>query len=110
VNKKTGKDFSYFFEQYFKRANIPRLMIELQQEGETVTLRHRWQADVDDFRMPVKITTAPGKMEFITPTTQWQTNKLQGVNPEDVKPAEDLFYMETRVRRSYVDPHRNDPF
>jgi aminopeptidase N len=108
VNKKTGKDFSYFFEQYFKRAAIPRLGIEVQQDGDSVTARYRWQADVDNFRMPVKVTTAPGKFGFITPTSEWQTLKLQGMSPDDFKVAEDLFYMDTRIRRGYLDPHRNE--
>jgi hypothetical protein len=58
--------------------------------------------------MPVKVTTAPGKYEFITPTFEWQTNQLHGLNPEDFKVAEDLFYVDVRLRWSYLDPRRNN--
>jgi aminopeptidase N len=106
VNRKSGKDLSYFFEQYFKRAQIPKLDLETQKEGDSVTVRYRWQADVGDFRMPVKVTTAPGKYEWITPTSEWQTNQLHGLNTEDFKVAEDLFYVNVNSRRFYLDPQR----
>jgi aminopeptidase N len=108
VNKKSGKDLSYFFEQYYRRAKIPTLAIQTQKEGDSVTARYRWETDVSDFRMPVKVTTAPGKYEFITPTFEWQTNQLHGLNPEDFKVAEDLFYVDVRLRWSYLDPRRNN--
>jgi peptidyl-prolyl cis-trans isomerase A (cyclophilin A) len=56
--------------------------------------------------MPIKVTTAKGKFEFITPTTDWQTKKLNGLAPEDFKVADNLFYVNTRLRWSYLDPQR----
>ena len=43
--------------------------------------------------MRVKVTKASGKYEFITPTSAWQTLRLDGLEPEDFKVAEDLFYV-----------------
>ena len=97
----------YFFEQYFRRASIPTLAVQTVKDGDSVTARYRWEADVKDFRMPVKVTTARGKFEFIIPTTEWQTKKLSGITPEDFKVAEDLFYVHTRLRSSYLDPRRS---
>jgi aminopeptidase N len=107
INQKANRDLSYFFEQYFRRANIPTLAVQIVKDGDSVTARYRWEADVKDFRMPVKVTTAPGKFEFIIPTTEWQTKKLSGITPEDFKVAEDLFYVNTRLRGSYLDPRRS---
>jgi peptidyl-prolyl cis-trans isomerase A (cyclophilin A) len=106
INQKAGRDLSYFFEQYFRRANIPTLVVQTVQEGDAVTARYRWETDVNDFRMPIKVTTAKDKFEFITPTTDWQTKKLNGIAPEDFKVAENLFYVNTRLRQSYLDPKR----
>lgn len=106
INQKAGRDLTYFFAQYFRHANIPTLVVQTVQEGDSVTARYRWEADVNDFRMPVKVTTARDKFEFITPTTDWQSKKLNGVTPEEFKVAEDLFYVNTRLRRSYLDPRR----
>ncbi len=107
INEKSGRDLTYFFNQYFRHKNIPTLAVQTTQDGDTVTARYRWEADVDDFRMPIKVTTAPGKWEFITPTTEWQTKKLGGIAPEDFKVAEDLFYVNVRLRWSYLDSHRS---
>jgi aminopeptidase N len=96
ISKKSGKDLSYFFEQYFRHAAIPQLQIETKQEGDALAVRYRWQADVADFRMPVKVTTAPGKYEFVTPTANWQTLQLHGMKPEEFKVAEDLFYVNVK--------------
>jgi len=106
INQKAGRDLSYFFDQYFRHANIPTLAVQIVKDGDSVTVRYRWEADVDNFRMPIKVTTAPGKFEFITPTTDWQTKKLNGIVPEDFKVAEDLFYVNVRLRSSYLDPQR----
>ncbi len=107
IKEKASKDLTGFFEQYFQHAGIPTLVVEAQKEGNAVTARYRWQADVPDFRMPVKVTTAPGRYEFVTPTSRWQTVKLHGMAPEDFKVAQDLFYVEVRLRWSYLDPRRN---
>ncbi len=107
INQKAGRDLGYFFEQYFRHANIPALAVQTVKEGDSVTARYRWEADVDSFRMPVKVTTAAGKYELITPTTAWQTTKLDGLAPEDFKVAEDLFYVKVKLRSSYLDPGRN---
>jgi hypothetical protein len=54
--------------------------------------------------MPIKVTTSPNIYEFITPTTEWQTIELKGMNPEDFKVAEDLFYVEVKLGWGYLDP------
>jgi aminopeptidase N len=96
VNKKSGNDLTYFFNQYLRHAALPTLVLETRLEGETTALRYRWQADVADFRMPIKVTTASNKFEFITPTTEWQTMVLRGLKPDDFKVAEDLFYVKVQ--------------
>ncbi|MFQ5754292.1 MAG: M1 family metallopeptidase, partial [bacterium] len=58
VNNKTGKDYSYLFDQYLKHTQIPQLQITVTKKGEQVTARYRWKADVQDFYMPIKVTTA----------------------------------------------------
>lgn len=102
INKRSGKDLSYFFDQYFKHTGVPTLTVQAQEIGDKATVAYRWTADVPNFRMPVKVTLAPGKYDWITPTTEWQTNKLEGVRPEDFKMADDLFYANMRLRWSYL--------
>lgn len=106
INKKTGRDYGYFFEQYFKKAKIPVLELMLTKSGDDVTLRYRWGADVEGFAMPVKVTTAKGAYSFIHPTTSSQTLNLNGMSPDDFRVAQDLFYVDVRLRTLYLDPKR----
>ncbi len=67
VNEKTGKDYNYFFNQYLKFPKIPQLEVNLIYKADTVTASYRWNADVQDFRMPVRVTTARGKVRVHLP-------------------------------------------
>ncbi|HEX9615420.1 MAG TPA: hypothetical protein VGA55_07925, partial [Bacteroidota bacterium] len=104
INKRTGSDYSYFFDQYFRKANIPSLQIFLTKKGEEVTARYRWIADVENFRMPVKVTTAKGKFGVIEPTADWKTSALNLKDLSEFRVAEDLFLINVRLTRSYLDP------
>jgi aminopeptidase N len=106
IREHAGKDLTGFFEEYFQHTNVPKLIVMTQQTGDGATVRYRWQVDVPDFRMPIKVTLHPGKYEFIVPTTSWQTNTLHGVAPEDFKIADDLFFVDSSLRWSYHDPNQ----
>ncbi len=104
VNQKTGKDYYYFFNQYLKSTKIPQLDVRLTFKGDSAFAMYRWNADVQDFRMPVKVTTSQNKFEFIYPTTTWQRMSIGKMNPEEFKVEEDRFYVALRLSWSYVDP------
>ena len=108
VNEKTGSDFTYFFEQYLKYPTIPQLVISVAKKDTSVTARYKWNADVEDFRMPIKVTTSKHKYEFISPTTSWQSIRLHDIKPEDFRVAEDLFYVDVELRPVYIDPNKPD--
>lgn len=101
VQAATGKDYAYLFNQYLRYADLPRLEVFLTVKGNGLSARYRWKADVTDFRMPIKVTTAPGKYSFIAPTTSWQTLDLGAMTPDDFRVAERLFYVDTQVRINY---------
>jgi aminopeptidase N len=108
INTKTGKDYSYFFNQYLKNPKIPVLDVSVMKKGDNVTARYRWNADVPEFKMPVKVTTSDNRYEFIYPTTSWQTLKLGNIRPEDFKIEKDRFYVDVRLSWSYLDPRLPD--
>lgn len=108
INTRTGRDLTYFFDQYFRHVKIPTLDAFVSKKGTRVTLKYRWLTDVEGFRMPVKVTTSPGTYSFITPTTSWQTLELDGVDPMQFKAAEDLFYINVRLGWTYIDPRKPD--
>lgn len=104
INRRTGKDLMYFFNQYLKFSRIPQLEVITRKKGNTVTARYRWVADVPDFRMPIKVTTTDNRYDWIYPTTSWQTLELGLSKPENFKVAADLFYVDLRLNYGYLDP------
>jgi len=88
-NRKLGRDLRPVFEQYLYFASLPVLQASFRNDS----VRYRWKADVADFDMPVKVR-AGGSLETLHPTTEWQSTPLNGVAPEDWRPATDLFYID----------------
>jgi aminopeptidase N len=101
-------NYTYFFDQYLKHSGIPELEVKLTVNEENVTLDYKWDADVEDFRMPIKVTTSRGEFEFIYPTTSLQSIRLTGLKPEEFMIAEDLFYVDVNRNVVYVDPRRDE--
>ncbi len=97
INRKSGKDLTYFFDQYFKHSALPRLLVETRKDGDVVTARYRWQADVPGFRMPVKVMTSPGRYDWVKPASKWKTIRLKGMEPGDFKVAADYFLIDLRL-------------
>lgn len=108
INSRTGKDYAYFFRQYFLESAVPELEAFVTRKRDRVTLRYKWNATLPDFNMPVKVTTAPGTYSFITPTTSWQTMELGPIDPMQFRVAEDLFYVKTKLAWAYIDPNKPD--
>lgn len=106
INEKTGMDLNYFFDQYFRQSQLPTLVIYLSKKGEAVTASYKWETDVDDFRMPVKVSTAPGKMEIIHPTKTWQSMNLDGLPLDDFTFAQDQYFINLKIWKRYVDPRK----
>ncbi|RDC65348.1 M1 family aminopeptidase [Adhaeribacter pallidiroseus] len=93
INQQTKTDYNYFFNQYLKFTNIPTLQVKFGAQGQTLVLHYRWQTDVPNFKMPVKVTKAAGKYSFIFPTTAWQTMRLPNLSPEDFEVDQNRFYI-----------------
>lgn len=82
------RDFSPLFEQYLYHADLPVLQVKFDEKQ----VSFRWQAEVEDFNMPVKVR-GNGKAQVIYPTAQWKSESLRGTAKEDWQVATDLFYI-----------------
>lgn len=94
INQRTKTDFTYFFDQYLKYTDLPRLELKLQDNGADLFVSYRWHADVKDFRMPVQVTTAPEQFDFISPTGEWKTMTIKNMSSGEFEVDEDRFYIE----------------
>ncbi|MGB3947310.1 MAG: hypothetical protein WBM13_04970, partial [Bacteroidia bacterium] len=111
ISEKSGINFSDFFEQYLKKNTIPKLSIQLEEgDFNDLKLTYRWtlggvSAFKDDeyvalqpfFKMPVKVTVKKDVMDFINPTTEWQTIILSDMKERFFEVATDLFYIDTEI-------------
>lgn len=81
------RDFSPIFEQYLYHASLPKLQVKFGEHE----VAYRWQAEVEDFNMPIQVRKS-GEGRFIHPTAKWQTEK--GATKANWQAATDLFYVE----------------
>ena len=88
-NAYLDRDLRPVFEQYLYHWALPVLELEFEEDA----VRYRWRADVEDFDMPVRVRVG-GDGHTIHATTEWQSEALDGVAPDDWQPATDLFYIE----------------
>ena len=102
INRVTGKDFTYFFDQYLRYPALPKFDAFLVVRGGRTTCRYRWRADVKGFRMPLKVTTSPGAFTMIQPTQEWQTLDLGTMDPKEFRYADEWFYIDAQIRTMYA--------
>jgi aminopeptidase N len=96
INKKTGKDFHYFFNQYLKYPSIPVLEIQTLKKKKKEVIQYRWKTDVADFLMPVRVSNSISKKEStITPSASWQ-DLPKDFKKDDLEGTKDLYYIEVK--------------
>lgn len=91
-NQQLKQDLTPVFNQYLRRAELPRLQLTFDTTAGTVA--YRWQAAEPGFAMPVKVGT-PGQWRVVRPTADWQVMP----NPDGAAftAATDLAYIELDV-------------
>jgi aminopeptidase N len=92
-NSETGMDFTSVFNQYLKTTSIPELEMRVIKNK----LEYKWNGTIENFTMPVDITIQDKKIR-LNPTDSWQKLDLKIKKLDQVKVAEDLFYI--NVKRS----------
>ena len=89
ISTALGKDFSAFFNQYLRTAEIPQ--IEYKLDGKSLSLRY--VNIVADFDMPVQIQVGD-QLQWVFPSAQWKTIALDiRINKLQIAPD---FYVTTK--------------
>ncbi|HEY6444944.1 MAG TPA: M1 family metallopeptidase [Acidobacteriaceae bacterium] len=89
-NQRTGMNLTPIFNQYLRHAQIPRLELLFGEAPNTVM--YKWNADEDDFAMPVRVGT-PDHWQIIRPTTHWQTIETS-LSKDDFQVDTDHYYVD----------------
>ncbi|HET7361393.1 MAG TPA: M1 family metallopeptidase [Salinimicrobium sp.] len=79
------------FDQYLRHADLP----QLQFKKENGKLLYRWEADVENFTMPIDIFIN-GTEKRIFPTEKWQELTKENIDLDEVKVIEKEFYVDTK--------------
>lgn len=90
-SKKSGKDLSKIFDQYLRTTNIPILEYKLSEKAIT----YRWTNCIDGFNLPLKIKGQKTEIG-LSPTTNWQTTKLESVGSLSAPEFDNLLYITTK--------------
>jgi aminopeptidase N len=88
-SSRTGRNLRPLFDQYLRKTAIPTLELRFRESDGTVS--YRWQADVREFDMPVKVGRRDN-WRTIRPTTGWKTMKTE-LKENEFEVATDLYYV-----------------
>jgi aminopeptidase N len=89
-NQHTGMNLTPIFDQYLRRPHIPRLELLFGEAPGMVM--YKWDADEEDFAMPVKVGT-PDHWQVIHPTTKWQWMQLP-LSKDEFQVDTDEYYVD----------------
>lgn len=92
ITKHSGLKLGKVFDQYLRYTKIPTLEYQINNGR----LKYRWNADVKDFDMPVKVTLKPGSYSFITPSTDWKTIVIDKSISNKTFKADPNFYISVK--------------
>lgn len=94
INRQVDDDLQPVFDQYLRHTEIPVLEYYIEAD----TLFYRWQADVEDFNMPVKVRLSESDYSIIRPTTEkWKSTSLNLENGSAFE-VDRNFYIRTHPR------------
>lgn len=96
VNGKTGKDYTWFFEQYLYKRKIPVLEFYWSDNGD---LYYRWTGVNENFKMPLEVTVNKRVRFTISPSTAVAKTRIpvEHVNDATVIDFADGLFIEKRV-------------
>jgi len=69
------KDLTAFFDQYLKYPKIPKLLIEKVENKNQ--LKFKWEADVEEFDMPVEVSLGNASTRIFPKSDKWKTIDLE---------------------------------
>jgi len=92
LNRYFDINLNSIFEQYLLFADLP--ILQLNYEDDTVF--YRWQADVNNFEMPIK-AGIDGEYYFIYPTNEWQSKRIDTDDVNEWRIDTDRFYIEIEI-------------
>lgn len=92
IDERTPEDLSPIFDQYLNYPQPPRLMYKIAKKGKSASFKFKWNADAQDFNMPLKINLKNAPSITIRPETTWTSITLKNASPADIILPVDSYY------------------
>jgi hypothetical protein len=89
-NRESGENLAPIFDQYLRHAQIPRLELLFGEAPGMVM--YKWNADVANFSMPVRVGS-PDHWQIIYPTKTWKSMQTS-LHKDEFQVATDLYYVD----------------
>ncbi len=90
ISTQSGLNLSKIFDQYLRHKDIPTFEYKINNNK----LAYRWQTDVKDFNMPLKVTLrGNGEYTLIQPTTAWKEISIDSTVDKDSFKTDPNFYI-----------------
>lgn len=84
-NSKTGIDYSGFFNQYLRYTSLPELEVVFLKHQTTSTIKYKWNTDVSDFNIPIKVKIGNGEYQILHPGNEWKNKIVQDNGNNEVE-------------------------
>ncbi|MBX2842422.1 MAG: carboxypeptidase-like regulatory domain-containing protein [Flammeovirgaceae bacterium] len=97
INQETGTDYTYFFDQYLRYPEIPKLELVFEKKEGKTYLNYRWVTNVNKFVMPLEYAIEKGNSKFFSPTNNWQKMELLNTEMERFKVISDRYYINIQL-------------
>ncbi len=81
INKQSEMNLLPVFDQYLHYKTLPTL--EFMAKGGKLLCR--WQADVKNFKMPVRVRVKGGEYQYIKPTMSFTPVNIKGITKDNVE-------------------------
>lgn len=92
MNTQLGKDYTWLFNQYLKKASPPVLNYQVEQKGKDLEVTMKWDKVDDDFCLPVTIIISSKKCNTVIITNRPQTFTIKKMKLKDFKVDEKHSY------------------
>jgi len=93
VNKKTGRDWHPFFEQYLYYTSLPKLLYLVEETPDGLAVQFKWDSEVPGFDMPV-LMGKRGEWQLVYPSSEAvKTVVFPGLSKKDFDIPLDRFYI-----------------
>jgi len=103
VNRKTGENWTGFFDQYLKFPKLPVLETRIFTKRKTVVLQYRWAADAEHFRLPVTFRVGQEEWKWLDAGSDWQNLELGEVDPYAIQFNDQQFYYDLKKTMTWQD-------